>query len=316
MYLQEFPNIDWLRKNASQGFKSGIDYYGNSLRSTGWPNVILNVDSAATERDRIVGPFSLFYNLSGKSLIGLNNKWYHVSGNFFCLSNNGETYNLHIPKGEQAKTLNIHFGKSLFEEVTQLIFRKNEWALENFKHVTIPGLEILSKTEYMDEELKSKLLQLHQYRQLCKGEYSLDKEYEMTASILEHLILHTQSKLKKLDQISALKPATRKELFERVNTGLDYIHSNQLVNLDLESISHHSGLSKFHYIRVFKEIFGTTPTNYISHLRAKKANELILTSTKDLGEIAVELGFSELSAFTRFYKRVTGVTPSSVREAI
>lgn len=315
MYLQEFPNIDWLRKNAAQGFASRMDYHGNILPSTGWPNVILNVKSSATERDEIIGPFSLFYNFLGKSLVGLNSKWYHVSSNFYCLSNSGQTFDLHIPEGGHAKTFNIHFGKLLFEEVTQLIFQKKEWALDNFNNINIPGLEVLPKTEYMDEELRSKLLQLHRYKQFCEGDYSLDKEYEMTASILEHLILHSQSKLKKLHQISALKVGTRKELFKRVNIGLDYIHSNELVNLNLENISQNCGLSKFHYIRVFKEIFGTTPTNYISHLRVKKANGLILRSKKELSEIAIELGFSELSAFTRFYKRVTGVTPSSIREA-
>lgn len=314
MYLQEFPNIDWLRKNALQGFAGGIDYHGNILPTTGWPNVILSVDSSATERDEITGPFSLFYNLSGKSLVGLDSKWFQVSSSFYCLSNNGQTYDLHIPKGEHSKTFNIHFGKSLFEEVTQLIFQKNEWALDNLNNIHIPGLEVLSRTEYMDDDLRSKLLQLHRYRQFCEGDYSLDREYEMTASILEHLILHAQSKLKKLHQISALKSGTRKELFKRVNVGLDYMHSNELVNLDLKNISQNSGLSKFHYIRVFKEIFGITPTAYISHLRVKKANGLILRSNKDLGEIAIELGFSELSAFTRFYKRLTGITPSSIRK--
>lgn len=315
MYLQEFPDIGWLRKNASQGFAMGKDYRGNSLLSTGWPNVILNVKSLATERDEITGPFSLFYNLSGKSRVRLHRKWYQVSSDFYCLSNNGQTYDLHIPKGHTT-TFNIHFGKSLFEEVTQLILKKNEWSLDNRENVNIPALEVLSRTEYMDDELRLKLFQLYRYRQFCPGDYLPDREYELTTAILEYLILHAQSKLKKLDQISALRLGTRKELLKRVNAGLDYIHNADLVNLDLEKISQNSGLSKFHYIRVFKEIVGTTPTAYISRLRIQKANKLIFHTTKDLGEIALELGFSELSAFTRFYKRVTGSVPSSMRQTI
>lgn len=315
MYLKEFPNINWLKNNASQDFAGGRDYHGNSIATKGWPNVILNVKSAHTERDHIKGPFSLFYNLEGKSLVGLDKKWYPVSNGFYCLSNDGQPYHLHVPKGETAITSNIHFRRALFEDVIQTLSHSTGWVLDNVGNINIGEFETLPKTELMSDDLRAQFQLLHDHERLCSDHYSADKEYEITSSILELLLLNAKKKLKNLGLIGAQKAATRKELFNRINIGIDYMHSNRLMNLDLDDISKNCGLSKFHFIRVFKEVYNQTPTHYIAQLQAKQAQRLILASDSGLNEIALQLGFSELSAFTRFYKRMTGRPPSSIRKS-
>lgn len=312
MYLQEFPNIEWLRRSALSGFAGGKDANGDVLSSKGWPNVVVKVKSSMTERDNIKGPFSLFYNLEGKSLVGLNQKWHPVSKSFYCLSNNTQPFDLHIPEG-QTTTSNIHFGQALFEDVVQNMFHPTDWVLDNADNLQVPIFEVLPHTDFMEEGLRSKLLLLHEYHSQCQDNYSIDKEYEMTASILALLLSNALTKLKRMDLVSAQKISTRKELFKRVNRAADYIHSSELIDLDLESISRNCGLSKFHFIRVFSEIHRQTPSEYVSQLKVKKASTMILESDSDLSHIALELGFSELSAFTRFYKRQTGSTPSSLR---
>ena len=84
----------------------------------------------------------------------------------------------------------------------------------------------------------------------------------------------------------------------------------------MDSISKNCGLSKFHFTRVFKEIYGISSNDYIAQLKAQKAHQLLLNSQADLASISLELGFSELSAFTRFYKRMIGEAPSSTRNKI
>jgi|GEM_PF-1081178 len=316
MYIKEFPDIEWIRKSALHDFTNRKDYKGNTLHSDGWPNAILNVKSSMTERNNIKGPFSLFYNFEGKSLVGLNKNWHTVSKDFYCVSNNSQFFNLHIPKGASTTTFNIHFGKSLFEDVIQHIFHASEWALDNFGNDKIPSFEVLPRTAFMDATFKSKLLLLHLYYEQNKENYSLDKEYEITASILELLLKENEKKLQKLVHIRAQKTSTKKELFKRINIGLDYIHSNELQGLNLENISKNCGLSKFHFIRVFKEIYGVSPNDYIAQLKAQKAQLLLINTKKDLTSISLKLGFSELSAFTRFYKRMTGESPSSARSKI
>lgn len=313
MYLTSFPDINWVKKNASQGFVDKKDYLGNKLIHKGWPNVILNVKSSQTERDHIKGPFSFFYNLSGSSLIGLDQKWYKSSDNFYCISNKDQHFSLHLPKDIITETFNIHFGQFLYEDVLQLLLQNNHWALDNFGNNRSLKLNILPKTNYLTPELRNKIIQLHHYKKRAGSDYCLDTEYELTTTILEHILIDSINKLRKIDQIKSLKASTKEELFRRVNIGIDFIHDHQMTVIDLNSISRTCGLSKFHFIRVFKEIYNQTPTEFIASLKIQKANHLIYNAKLSLSQIADELGFSELSAFTRFYKRQTGLSPSSVK---
>ncbi|MDW3192981.1 MAG: AraC family transcriptional regulator [Cytophagales bacterium] len=311
MYLNQFPDIDWIRENSHSGFQAGKDYQGNKLTSAGWPTAVINVATHATERDNIKGPFSMFYNLSGTSLVKLDNDWHQVNEFFYCISNDGESFDLHVPEAHKATTFNIHFGKQLYCEVLQQLSETEEWSLDNYRHYGETAYAMLPATHFMEREFKDQLLTLHHH--LKHGLLSADQEYEMTGSILQWLLIHGDSRFKKFEDSSAMKRSTKMELFKRVNKGLEYIHSHNLYQLDLESISRNSGLSKFHFIRVFSEFHHQTPANYIAALKINKAQNLLANSHKDLNTIATELGFSELSAFTRFFKRQTGMTPSSLR---
>lgn len=316
MFLQKFSNIDWVRENARQNFANGRDVFGNDLPSPGWPNAILNVKSSFTERDNIKGPFSLFYNLDGTSHIGLDNKWYTVSNTFYCISNNEQPFNLHIPKSPNTTTFNIHFGEALFRDVIAQKFFKQSHLLDNFGYEDEHNFEILPKTEFISDQVKNKIKFLKSYHEQYGYDYSVDREYELLSSILEVLINNHLGKLTYLDRVSAQKVSTRRELFKRVNIAIDYIHSADLKNTDLNNISRVCGLSKFHFIRVFKEIYGQSPVSYINQLKVVKAQRLLACSEYSLSTIAVKLGFSELSAFTRFYKRMTKAIPSAMRTII
>ena len=315
MYLTEFPDIQWIRRNAAQGFSEGKDYRGNTLPDRGWPNVVLKVDSSHTERDHIKGPFSLFYNLQGKSLIGLDNQWYGVSDQFYCLSNQDQAFNLHIPKEQSTVTSNIHFGQSLFNEVAQSLSRSSDWMLDNQAMDSRAMFECLPKTEWMSTQLMGKLHELHSYRTHVGTDYSLDREYELLGEVLESVLLANHQKLQRQQHIQSQKASTRNELFQRISIAIDYIHSNDLSHLDLDSIAQNCGLSKFHLIRVFKEIYQQIPAQYIAYLKLQKAQFLMNHTGQPLSAIALTLGFSELSAFTRFYKRMTGQAPSSSLES-
>jgi AraC family cel operon transcriptional repressor len=74
-----------------------------------------------------------------------------------------------------------------------------------------------------------------------------------------------------------------------------------------------SGKSKGHLNRIFKQYLGTTPTNYINHLKLSYAKNLLLTTNLDILEVAFEAGFDNLSHFYHMFKDFFGVTPGNIR---
>lgn len=313
MYLREFPDINWLRLNAKQNFQHKRDLFGKPLANKGWPNVIMNTKTSNTERDDILGPFSIFCNVSGNARVKVNNNWFSVNPDVYCLSNKGQAYDLHIPKFEKVETFNIHFGEELYNDVINVLSHKQSTLMDYAAEGNLANFELLPKSGWMSSDLSLKINHLYRYCQTSNCDYSPDIEYELMSGILALVLNESMNKLKRIEWVSALKLATKTELFRRAGLAIDFMHENIFKEVHLDELSSHCGLSKFHLLRVFKEVYGYTPREYMASLRLEKAKELILKTNLPLSDIALMLGFSELSAFTRFFTRHTYINPSQLR---
>ena len=73
------------------------------------------------------------------------------------------------------------------------------------------------------------------------------------------------------------------------------------------------GLSEYHFIRVFRQLMGVTPGQYIIISRMNHAKYLLKTTALSVGEIAAMAGYSSESMFTAAFRRTQGVTPTRYR---
>lgn len=89
-------------------------------------------------------------------------------------------------------------------------------------------------------------------------------------------------------------------------------HSDQEVTIkDICAITH---MSPHHLIRQFKSAYGITPIQYHQLIRMERAKELIRFTSLTISQIADRLGFSNINAFSRAFKKSQGVSPSFFRE--
>lgn len=80
--------------------------------------------------------------------------------------------------------------------------------------------------------------------------------------------------------------------------------------LSLEDI----GLTPRRLIEIFKQEYGVTPKEYSDFLRLSLAKKMLLNTDKKVIDIAYESGFASVSAFNRFFKKKTGITPTEYRK--
>ena len=73
------------------------------------------------------------------------------------------------------------------------------------------------------------------------------------------------------------------------------------------------GLSEYHFIRVFRQLMGVTPGQYIIISRMNHAKYLLKTTALSVGEIAAMAGYSSESMFTAAFRRTQGMTPTRYR---
>jgi AraC family transcriptional regulator len=83
--------------------------------------------------------------------------------------------------------------------------------------------------------------------------------------------------------------------------------------LDLEQVARQSGVSVFHFLRLFARVTGVTPHQYLVRARLRRAARLLAQGTLPVGAIAYEVGFGDLSNFVRTFHRAAGHAPRDFR---
>ncbi len=103
---------------------------------------------------------------------------------------------------------------------------------------------------------------------------------------------------------------------------LDANRLNQFIDQETSSSPDNSAIanamciSESHLYSLCQKEFGLTPQQYVMARRMQRAHFLLTNSQMPLTEIALELGFSQTSSFSRAYKNHYRVTPSSVRRKL
>lgn len=107
-----------------------------------------------------------------------------------------------------------------------------------------------------------------------------------------------------------------KEYMETVMGACNYINQHYQENITLEEVASVSGFSKFHFTRIFKQCMDMTFYEYLNERRITKAEELLYTTVLSVTDIAMQSGFSSISAFNRTFKTMKGCSPSEYRNKL
>jgi AraC-like DNA-binding protein len=99
-----------------------------------------------------------------------------------------------------------------------------------------------------------------------------------------------------------------------VETAL-WIEANSHLEIDLDAAAHQAGISPFHFLRLFANVLGVTPHQYLVRSRLGHAARLLADEDISVTDIAYDVGFGDLSNFVRTFHRAAGVSPTSFREA-
>ena len=98
-------------------------------------------------------------------------------------------------------------------------------------------------------------------------------------------------------------------LYRRIVQAKLFMDANYSQKIDLTNISNEAYFSKFHFIRLFKSIYGKTPHQYLTYVRIEKAKE-ILKQGNAVSDVCFLVGFDSISSFSGLFSKYAGVSPS------
>ncbi|MFB4316202.1 helix-turn-helix domain-containing protein [Actinomadura sp. 21ATH] len=79
--------------------------------------------------------------------------------------------------------------------------------------------------------------------------------------------------------------------------------------LDVAAVAARAGYSRYHFVRLFRQVYGETPGRYLSRRRIERAGDLLASANLTVTEICMLVGFTSLGTFCTRFKRQTGMTP-------
>jgi AraC family transcriptional regulator len=88
-----------------------------------------------------------------------------------------------------------------------------------------------------------------------------------------------------------------------------YIEDRLHEDLSVSDLADLCGLRPRHFSTLFRRAFGQTPYRYVIDRRLARGADLLTTSSCDVDEIALRLGFASASHFTSEFRRLYQTTP-------
>lgn len=101
--------------------------------------------------------------------------------------------------------------------------------------------------------------------------------------------------------------------FYKIQKALHYIDSNYMYKISLDQVADLACMTKYHFSKMFKKFINSTFQDYLTFKRIEKAKQL-LAGNYTITDIALNVGYADITHFERIFKRITGCTPSNYKK--
>jgi AraC-like DNA-binding protein len=120
--------------------------------------------------------------------------------------------------------------------------------------------------------------------------------------------------LRRVSRTIAVKSSERSLNAVRMLNAKRQIDMNYKEDMSLTSLASLTNLSVQHFCAEFKRNFKVSPMDYLTSVRIRQAQYLLLDENLSVSEIAYKVGYKDLCHFSKMYKRRTGVSPAQTRK--
>lgn len=86
--------------------------------------------------------------------------------------------------------------------------------------------------------------------------------------------------------------------------------------LSINEVAKLAAMSRFHFIRQFKSVFGETPVQFRTRMRLDRAKHLLLNGEESVTAICMAVGYSSLGSFSTLFTRRFGRAPAVFRQEL
>lgn len=247
--------------------------------------------------------FSAKYVVFGDEYYTINGKQFKVSSGEYIVGNEHIDAAIVIDSNETVSGICIDISKDKISEIIDYNYENND----QFKKFLFDQEWLVNKYKVEHTHLGYAMHQIaSKIEAIANGKNVLNNEIFYT--VAECIVKDQELIFSQFKNLKAVKENTNGRLLNFIYDSKNFIDNNYLENISLDEIAKESKLSQYHYIRLFKKVFNTTPYQYIIQKRLEHSKNLICDGFSIM-EAAYSSGFSGPANFSRAYKNYFGVPP-------
>jgi AraC-like DNA-binding protein len=260
------------------------------------------------------GVLSIKAFFSGQAFYEAGGGCYAVDDTCYLILNHGQPYTITIAAPSPVESLCVFFAPGLVEEAQQCLTACAERLLDAPQRRAAALPPFFERT-YRHYALVSPVL--HELRALlapnAQGPPDRAVLIERVHELALRLLQVQRGVHREVEALPAVRAATREEIYRRVYRAVDYARAMLDQPLTLADLARVACLSPTHLLRLFPQVVGQTPHQYLIAARLEQAQRLLRHTDRPVTEICHAVGFHSLGSFSWLFQRRVGLAPAAYR---
>ncbi|HEY6641774.1 MAG TPA: AraC family transcriptional regulator [Povalibacter sp.] len=223
-----------------------------------------------------------------------------VDDDAYLMLNDGRRYGSLIASEREVESFSIFFRPGLVEDVRHAMTANDTVVLEGKPSIDTT-IEFPERLHPHDSAVTPIMRFIRHY--ILAG---VDDErwYEEQLQVLAERLLQQQHRIHGSGwNLDCVKASTRTELTRRLALAADFIQSNYDHDIGLQQMASAACLSVHHFMRLFRSVYGMTPTQFLYRKRIQTALRIQRGSTLTGQQISDRVGFNSRATFYRQLQR-------------
>jgi AraC family transcriptional regulator len=294
--FREMP--DWERLKPSPGNEPYRRwFYGR----WGQENAVISGTARNVEYTPFRQRLSIKVARGGRERYFIDGRSIAVDDDSYLVLNDNRTYASRFESDVEIESFSIFFRPGLAEEVYGALGKTVERALAD-GDIEAPQPVEFAETLQPHDSVVTPAVRYVQYG-VNAGVEDADWYEEQFQFLLERMLSYHRRLVERAQRLPALKTATQREIHRRLAFAVDLVHSSYERDIVLADLARAACLSKFHFLRLFREFFGVTPHAFLQRKRALAAARLLEKSELTAAQVAMRVGFGSRSTMARQLRR-------------
>jgi AraC-like DNA-binding protein len=249
------------------------------------------------------------YVASGEEVYFANNKKYTVKVGEYIIGNEFTKSLVQINSNESVQGLCIDISAEIISEVAEF----HDMNGSELKEFLLSDQFFVNRYNVKNTSLGYSLHEIN--RKIKSGTFANDlQQNELFYSLAESIIADQRFVFDHLGKMAFKTEQTNEAVFRSILEAKSFMDMHFNENLSLDKLCAQIGISKYHFIRVFKNVFGISPYHY-QKLKRLEHGRFELLNGHSIFDTALRCGFADVPAFSKAFKQAFGQSPGTLQKS-